>query len=86
MVSRSARPHTAVAGDELVMLDPEAGRYFGLDPVGRRIWELLERPTTVSALCSALMTDFAVDAETCQGDVLRLLEQLAAAELLDERS
>lgn len=83
VVTRSSRPFTAQAQDELVMLDPDQGRYYGLDAVGNRIWELLEEPRSVADLCAALSREFAVDAASCRRDVLTFLEQLAASQLLD---
>ena len=65
------------------MLDPKRSRYFGLDPIGRRIWELLERPRSVDAICGTLQEEFDVTAETCRADVLTLLGELQDAELLD---
>ena len=29
-------------GEETVMMSIDKGEYYGLDPVGRRIWELLD--------------------------------------------
>ena len=31
-----------MVGDEAVLLQLDSGVYYGLDPVGSRIWELLE--------------------------------------------
>lgn len=83
VVARRAEPLTAAVDGELVMLDPRNSRYFGLDSVGHRIWELLERPQSVGALCAALEARFDVTAEACRADVLAFLEQLADAELVD---
>ena len=83
VVARRAEPLTATVDGEMVMLDPRNSLYFGLDSVGRRIWELLERPQPVDALCAAIEEQFDVTAETCRADVLAFLEQLADAELVD---
>ena len=85
IVARRAEPLTAEVDDELVMLDPQQSTYFGLDQIGKRIWELLERPLSVNELCSVLQGEFDVAAETCRSDVLALLEQLRDAELLEIR-
>lgn len=83
VVVRRPGPLTAPVDGELVMLDRRSSRYFGLDPIGHRIWELLEEPRSVESLCTALQSQFDVSPETCQADVLRFLEQLEQAELLD---
>lgn len=31
--------------DEKVMMSVEMGRYYALDPVGSRVWELIEKAT-----------------------------------------
>lgn len=52
--------------------------YFGLDPVGLRIWELL-RPEIrdLDELCDALAADYPdVSRDTLRADVVELLETL----------
>ena len=85
IVARRSEPLTAPVDGELVMLDPRHSRYFGLDEIGNRIWDLLERPRSVEALCSTLETQFDVAPETCRADVLAFLERLAEAELVETR-
>jgi hypothetical protein len=85
VVARRSEPLTATVDGELVMLDPRTSRYFALDAVGLRVWELLEQPRSVAALCDALAREFEVSPEACRRDVLAFLEQLETAELLDVR-
>ncbi len=61
---------------ETVILDMVSGRYFALDPVGTTIWEWIQQPCTLAALCERLVGEYEVDRETCRQDVSRLLEQL----------
>ena len=42
-------------GDETVILDLTSGTYFGLDPVGARIWQLLTEGKSLSAVCDAML-------------------------------
>lgn len=67
-------------GERTVLLDPHGG-YFGLDPVGGRIWELLESGTTRQALVDRLEAEYDAPRERLEADVARLLEELAAARL-----
>ncbi len=62
--------------DEKVMMSIEKGRYYSLDPVGSRVWELLDKPIRVSDLIAALLLKYDVDRETCERDVLAFLEEL----------
>jgi hypothetical protein len=62
--------------DEKVMMSIEKGRYYSLDPVGSRVWELIEKPVKVSELIDALLLKYDVDRATCEQDVLAFLEDL----------
>jgi hypothetical protein len=85
VVARRADPLTARVDDDLVMLDPGQSQYFALDRIGRSIWELLDEPRSVDALCTELQAQFRVEAETCRNDVLAFLEELSEAGLLEIR-
>jgi coenzyme PQQ synthesis protein D (PqqD) len=85
VVARRGEPLTADVDGDLVMLDRSQGRYFGVDRVGHRIWDLLERPQTVGDICTELQGQFDVAAERCRADTLDFLAQLADAELLEIR-
>lgn len=61
---------------ETVMMSIESGKYYGLDDIGSRIWELIEQPRSVGDLCDTLLTEFEVDRDTCQQHVLEFLEEL----------
>jgi hypothetical protein len=67
---------------ETVMLSVETGKYYGLDPVGGKIWELIEQPMAVSELCARLLEEFDVELETCEQDVLCFLNQLAEEQIV----
>ena len=51
---------------EIVMMSIENGEYYGLDEIGSRIWELIEKPVKVSNLIDTLLERFDVDRETCE--------------------
>ena len=70
-------------GDETVMLDLAKGAYFGLDPVGARIWQLLVAGRTLAQICDVMMDEYDVPRETLERDVLKLVDQLAAHALID---
>lgn len=62
---------------EFVLLDLESGIYFGLNPVGSRIWQLLdEKPQALSAICSIVEAEFDAPREVIEADVLTLTGEL----------
>ena len=80
--TRSTEPLVAEVDDEIVMLDPTSGKYFGLGDTGARIWELLAEPRTIDDLVTTLTVEYAVDDATCRTQVTTFLETLDAAGLL----
>lgn len=68
--------------DEIVLLDSSSGKYFGLNPVGSRLVELLlESPDHESALRRAALEYDAPEAEI-RGDLGRLLTGLRSRGLV----
>ncbi|MCB0047278.1 MAG: PqqD family protein [Caldilineaceae bacterium] len=67
---------TAKIDNELVMVRLESNGYFGLDAIGRRIWELLEEPCSVGRLCAVLVDEYDVEPATCEADVVHFLSKL----------
>ena len=70
--------------DELVMLDIDQGKYFSLNPVSTRIWDLLEEPKTLEDIVAILMEEFEVTESECHSDVEEFLKELVKLKLVDE--
>ena len=68
---------------EIVILSLQTGRYFGLDRVGARIWDLLRTPARVADIRDAIVGQYEVEPERCERDVLALLQQLADQGLIE---
>lgn len=69
-------------GDETVLLHLKSGTYFGLDPMGTRIWAMLKEGVEVAAICGRLTQEFEVEAEVAEADVRRFLGELKANNIL----
>jgi hypothetical protein len=81
IVVRDSEPIATTIDDEVVMLSPRAQAYFGLGSVGSEIWKAIEQPRRVDDICTALMQEFDVDAETCRREVLDFLNDLVGRKL-----
>ena len=68
---------------EKVMMNIEKGKYYGLDCIGSRIWELLEGPNTVRKVVGTLLKEYNVEEKNCQQDVLAFISKLYAQGLVD---
>jgi Coenzyme PQQ synthesis protein D (PqqD) len=68
--------YASVGSEEAVMMSVTAGRYYGLNAVASRLWELLETPKTIAQLCAQICEEFEVDAQTCEAEVLKFVQDL----------
>jgi hypothetical protein len=68
--------------DEAVILNLKDGVYYGLNPLGARIWNLLLETRTVGEIQNIIIEEYEVEAERCERDLLQLLNELAAKGLI----
>lgn len=61
---------------EMVALHVENGTCYGFNGTATRIWGMLDSPKRVSTLRDALLDEYAVDAETCEAQLIDLLREL----------
>lgn len=73
-------------GEELVLLDTRAERYYTLNDVGAVAWSALAQPSTCATIVDVIHREFDVsttpDRAVVERDVARLMEQLVAAGLV----
>ena len=84
-LDKFAIPPTVMArqvGEELVILELSRGMYFGLDPVGARIWQLLSEGRSFEEICNAMVAEYEVPADILAQDVTRLLATLSEKGLI----
>jgi hypothetical protein len=71
--------------EEAVILNLQAGVYYGLNSVAARIWSLIKEPRTVEAVREAILEEYDVDRDRCERDLLALLRDLAAQGLIEAK-
>jgi hypothetical protein len=81
LVADPSHPSAEVEG-EVVVLQLRTGTYFGVDGVAAFLWRLLQEPTTVESLRSAVINEYAVSPETAEQDIDRFLRDLIDAGLV----
>lgn len=82
ILSRHPEAADSRVGDETVILHLGSGVYFGLDPVGTRIWEILAEPTRRGALMAQLLAEFDVSETALTADVGAFLGQMLDHDIL----
>lgn len=69
-------------GGEAVLLEVKSGKYFGLDAVGSRMWNLLVEHKTLQPVYEVLAEEYNVDPERLKNDLLNLVQKLVEKNLL----
>ena len=82
LVRRADGLLAAAVGDELLMMSAAEGKYFNLNDVGARIWELLAQPVSTQGLVAALTAEYEVDGDTVRAEVMEFLSALRERGLL----
>ncbi len=68
---------------EVAILNVKKGVHYTLDPVGARIWTLMQEPRAVVDIQNAITDEYDVEPEQCARDVIVLLESLLAEGLIE---
>src|ERR1035438_4000788 len=71
-------PDTVVSREldgEVVILNLESSIYFGLDPVGSRMWNLVQEHGSLKAVFDLLQQEFDVEPARLEGDLLQLTDR-----------
>ena len=71
-----------LVGDETVLLDLATGVYFGLDGVGKRIWESVAEGNDLGQAVADIVAEYEVDEEQAQADVIEFASDLVTRGLL----
>ncbi len=69
-------------GGEAVLLDLASEQYFGLDPVGTRIWDLLDGQTSLESIQRHLCSEYDADPGRIRDDLMALADALLTAGLV----
>lgn len=83
IVTRNRELISAPVHDEIVMMDIDSGRYYGLDDIGSVIWRRVESPQTFGALIDSLVAEYDADRGVIAADVSKLLVLMAEHKVID---
>lgn len=68
---------------EEVILNLNTGVYFGLDPIGTRIWHLIHEQQSLQKVLGTLLEEYAVTEVPCTQDLLNLVVQMRKKGLVE---
>jgi len=69
--------------DESVLLNLKDGCYYGLNAVGRAVWESLDRPKTIDEVISDVKLRFHEHPESVESEIYDFLEELTRPGLVE---
>lgn len=92
MAEQLSETSTVFAAGKLLAENPDTdevylvkdGIAYGLNPVGRRVWELIQQPVEVSKVRDILLEEYAVEPERCTRELIELLENLVTQGLAEQ--
>ena len=67
--------HVKEFDGELVILDLAKGEYYGVNALGARLWQGLERGESCNRIADALVLEYEVERDVLVSDLLDLLEE-----------
>ncbi len=70
-------------GEEAAILGLKNSVYYGLNPVGARVWELLRQPRSVEEISRTIVSEYDVRADRAQDDLLEFLQGMLAEGLIE---
>jgi coenzyme PQQ synthesis protein D (PqqD) len=68
---------------EIVILNLQNGVYYGINPVGARVWNLVQELRTFAEVRDTLLEEYDVEAGCLEADLRLLLAQLAEGGLVE---
>ena len=82
-ITRADTCMVAPMDNELVVVSLASNEYVAIDEIGRVIWDMLETPQRVDAICKVLADKYAATPEQIQEDVLPFLQELQKVSLIE---
>lgn len=82
MIVQSGKALSTMVDGEAVLIGIETGRYYGLDAVGTAIWNRLEQPCSIDALCAGLADEFEGDPAVIEEETRTFIDLLVERDLV----
>ena len=70
-------------GEEAAILNMKNSVYYGLDPVGSRIWQLLQQPRSIAEIRDVIASEYDVSADRAESDLRELIGKLLSEGLVE---
>ena len=79
-VSKNVR--AMVSGQGAIIRDLRRGGSFGLNPLGAKVWKLLQQGMAIEQIIDQVSADFKTSRETVESDVREFIQKLEEQKLI----
>lgn len=76
IVSQSQDQVAKKLDEATIIMSIEEGKYFNLNRVASRVWEMIEEPKTLEQIADQLLSEYEISPEDCIRDVSELISEL----------
>jgi len=76
IIERSSDQVSCELDGEIVLMSTVTGKYFKLDNIGARIWQLLETPSKLADIIAILLGEYDVSPEQGEKEIIAFIHQL----------
>lgn len=66
-----------------VILNLKDGKYYELNEVAARVWNLIQQPRSIQAVLDTILEEYDVEAEQSKADLIALAEDLSKRGLIE---
>jgi hypothetical protein len=73
----------SVVGEDAFLLNTQTNKYYGLEKVGARLWELLNEGKSLKDAYQIILREYEVDPVQLEQDLLELVEHLREQGLVE---
>ena len=79
---RRERVLTQRIEEAVVLLDADSGKYYSLDEVGGRMWDLCDGTRTLRQLVTVICEEYEASVKVVEADITELLTELTGESLV----
>ena len=68
---------------DVVILQLKDGIYYQLNETGAHVWNLIQQPSSFEAILESLHSDYDVEKQQCEADLMTLVQELLGHGLIE---
>jgi len=83
IIVASQHPRTSEIEERMVILDLKIQELYGLNPVGKFIWQLIQEPYPIEEIKKQIMAKYGIEAAQCDEDLKIFINELLAVNSIE---